>query len=210
MILFLVMEELYLIRHGEAEHQVGELTAGWTDTNLTRFGQKQAILTGHKLEGILKFKDFQLYSSDLSRASETTEIIADILDTSVNLNPNLREMNNGSAINKTKEEASLLQLPETEPILDWIPYPGGESWRLMKNRIYSFMNEINDKENNTKVIVSHGNPLIVIVFWWLQLPKDAKISFVFDNCSITELNINEWNERTITRLNDTTHLAEKE
>lgn len=69
------------------------------------------------------------------------------------------------------------------------------------------MNEINNNGCDTIMIVSHGIPLIVLVFWWLKLPEEAKISFEFSNCSITELNINEWGERTIVKLNDTSHLV---
>ena len=98
----------------------------------------------------------------------------------------------------------------TEPILDWIPYPGGENWRMLKNRIYSFMNKINTNDSDTIVIITHGNPLVIIVFWWLKLSESAKISFEFNPCSITELKINEWDERTITKLNDTAHLVDRD
>jgi len=204
------MKELFLIRHGEAEHQVHEMSGGWTDTKLTELGKKQALKTGQKLRVTLKHKNFQMYSSDLIRASETAEIIGKILNSPVLVNSDLREINLGSATNKTLKEAALLELPMTEPILDWIPYTGGENWRMMKNRVYSFMNKINNYGYDTILIITHGNPMIVLVFWWLKLPEEIIISFEFSNCSITELNINEWGERTIVKLNDTSHLVSLE
>jgi probable phosphoglycerate mutase len=204
------MKELILIRHGEADHQISNITAGWTDTKLTILGKNQSLKTGERLKVELKSRNFKLYCSDLSRAQESAEIIGSILKVPVITNANLREMNNSVAINKTTEEAASLELPRTEPILDWIPYPGGESWRMMKNRIYSLMNEINNMENNTIIIVTHVNPLVVLVYWWLKLPEEVMVSFDFDNCSITELKINEWGERTITKLNDTAHLLDFE
>ena len=203
----ITMKELFLIRHGEAEHQVRGMTGGWTDTKLTELGKKQALKTGQKLKVTLKNKNFQMYSSDLNRASETAETIGKILNSPVLVNSDLREINSGLANNKTLKEAALLELPMTEPLLDWIPYPGGESWRMMKNRVYSFMNAINNDGHGTVIIVSHGMTMIVLVFWWLKLPEEAKISFEFSNCSITELNINERGERTIVKLNDTSHLV---
>jgi len=201
------MKELILIRHGEAEHQVRNITGGWTDSKLTELGKKQALKTGQKLKETLKNKNFQIYSSDLIRASETGEIIGKILNSQVQVNSDLREINAGLANNKTIEEAALLELPMTEPTLDWIPYSEGESWRMVKNRVYSFMNAINNDGHDTVIIVTHWVPFVNIVFWWLKLPEETKISFEFSNCSITELNINEWGERTIVKLNDTAHLV---
>ena len=204
------MKELILIRHGESEHQVREMMGGWPGTKLTELGKKQALKTGQKLKLMLKNKNFQMYSSDLIRASESAESIGKILDSSILFNSDLREINCGLANNKTIKEAALLELPMTEPLLDWVLYPGGERWRMVKNRVYSFMNAINNDGHDTVIIVSHGMTMIVLVFWWLKLPEEAKISFRFSNCSITELNINEWGERTIAKLNDTSHLVNLE
>ncbi|MFW9882338.1 MAG: histidine phosphatase family protein [Candidatus Thorarchaeota archaeon] len=95
----------------------------------------------------------------------------------------------------------------TELLLVWIPYPGGENWRMVKNRVNSFMNAINNDGHGTVIIVTHWVPFVVIVFWWLKLPEEAMISFESSNWSITELNINEWGERTIVKLNDISHLV---
>jgi probable phosphoglycerate mutase len=138
------MKELFLIKHGEAEHRLRGMTGGWTDCKLTELGKKQALTTGQKLEAALKNKNFQMYSSDLIRASKTAEIIGKILNSPVLINSDLRSMNFGVATNKTIKEAASLRLPMTEPLWDWIPFPGGESWRMMKNRVYSFMNAINN------------------------------------------------------------------
>ena len=72
------------------------------------------------------------------------------------------------------------------------------------------MNAINNDGHGIVVIVTHGMSMIVLVFWWLKLPEEAKISFEFSNCSITELNINNWGERTIVKLNDSSHLVNLE
>ncbi|MHA2358199.1 MAG: histidine phosphatase family protein [Candidatus Heimdallarchaeaceae archaeon] len=94
------MKELFLIRHGEAEHQKGEMTAGWTNTKLTALGKEQALKTGQRLKEILDDKKFQMYCSDLPRALETAEIIGKILNTPVISNSDLREMNTGAATEK--------------------------------------------------------------------------------------------------------------
>jgi probable phosphoglycerate mutase len=77
---------------------------------------------------------------------------------------------------------------------------------MLRKRVYSFMEELNNINCDTIVIVTHAHPSTLIVFWWLGLQEESKISFEFGNCNITELTINEWGEKTIVRLNDMAHL----
>ena len=37
------MKSIILIRHGQSEYQVKGLTSGWTDTDLTELGHRQAV-----------------------------------------------------------------------------------------------------------------------------------------------------------------------
>ena len=121
----ITMKELFLIRHGEAEHQVRGMTGGWTDTKLTELGKKQALKTGQKLKLMLKNKNFQMYSSDLIRASESAESIGKILDSSILFNSDLREINCGLANNKTIKEAALL-------IKEIVGFQGEIRWDITK------------------------------------------------------------------------------
>ena len=74
-----LLRELILIRHGDAEHLLSVLVGGWTDTQLTELGRKQAKCTGERLLELLSNAFVNLYSSDLSRAGETAQIIGQIL-----------------------------------------------------------------------------------------------------------------------------------
>ena len=105
-----------------------------------------------------------------------------------------------------------MRLPQTEPLLDWIPYPEGESWRMMHNRIKEFMDSLDSNESESVMLVTHGGPLIALVHIWLELSEEffSKVSYQFDPCSITVLGINRWGEKTIYKLNDTAHLINLE
>lgn len=201
------MKQLILIRHGEAQHLVEGFIGGWTDTKLTEVGKKQAKYTGERLTKVIKDTPFSFYASDLSRAKETAEIIGDALGKQPVVVCELRELNNGLAANLSKEDAKKIKNPITEPILDWIPYPEAESWNMMHKRLSDFLQKIRTDGNDLTILVSHGNSIISLIHSWLGFSSDMfNISFDIQPCSITQLRMNSWNEKTISKLNDISHL----
>lgn len=65
---------LTLVRHGQTNHNRLRLLQGQKDTELNEFGREQASLLARYLKRAQVYHD-QVYSSDLSRAYETTRII---------------------------------------------------------------------------------------------------------------------------------------
>lgn len=206
-----MIKNLYLIRHGEAEHLLGEgLTGGWTDSKLTEKGRNQAYVTGKRIPDLLGRVDFEFYCSDLSRARETAEIIGSYIDRKPLAVKPLREQNNGNAANSSLEEARKISFPISEPLMDWIHYPNAESWRSFNNRVFEFMNGIEQASYETVVVVSHKRTIVSLIHWWLEFSEEyiKKVSFDIEPCSITYLRVNKWEEKTISKLNDTLHLTE--
>ena len=204
-----MIKKLLLIRHSEAEHLVDEsLTGGWTDSILTDNGRVQAHRTANVILKLLTGVDFDFYSSDLLRAKETAEIIGMQVNKTPELYYNLRELNNGNAANLSRQNAEKILNPKTEPNIEWIPYPNAESWKMMNDRVKIIMDELNVKSKETVLIVSHGNTIVSIIHWWLELNEQyiSKVSFDIEPCSITQLRINDWGEKVIVKLNDTAHL----
>jgi broad specificity phosphatase PhoE len=187
---------------------VKELTGGWTNTALTELGRKQAVLTGHRLHAIIMGRSVAFYSSDLDRAFETAQIIGSILDKKPLPEKALRELNWGIAVDMSLVEADRLELDKTEPLFDWVPFPDAESRRMLYQRISRILTEIDANEDDTVLIVGHGNAIEECIFWWLDLLMRAqlKIAFDIDPCSITHLRVNKWGERTIALLNSSDHL----
>lgn len=205
-----MIKNLYIIRHGEASHHIGEaLTGGWTNSALTEKGRKQAEAVGKKIAVILKDKSFDYYCSDLDRAWDTADIISKFLNKEPLAFRELRELNNGDAANLTRIAAEKIFIPVREPVIDWVPYPNAESWRMLNKRIAEFMDRIDDTAEDTVVIVTHGGSGIAIINWWLELEDRniERVSFDINPCSISHLRINGWGEKTIARLNDTSHLS---
>lgn len=94
---------IYVVRHGQAELNVKHTIGGTFEPNrLTTKGEEQATGLAKNLEHI---KIDEIYSSDLSRAKQTAEIIASKKKLSVTINKLLRERSWGSLQNKTFAEA---------------------------------------------------------------------------------------------------------
>lgn len=204
-----MIKNLYVIRHGEAEHLVADrLTGGWTDSELTELGRAQADATGIRIKELLKELDYDFYCSDLTRAKNSAEIIGGYLSKRPVARIELRELNNGKAANLTTEEARKIALPFTEPLMDWIHYPNSESWRNMQERVFAFMNIISEEGKEDLVIVTHRGVIVSIIDWWLEFNEEYinKISYDIDPCSISYFRVNKWGEKTISKMNDTSHL----
>ncbi len=208
------MKSIILIRHGQSEYQVKGLTSGWTDTGLTELGRQQADYLASRLKHEFSDIPCQIYCSDLKRTLQTADIIGKELNLTPNLAPDLREINNGIVAGKTAEEAKRYALERTYPLLDWQPYPGAETWRQLCCRVSSYMEVLTRDQKSPLLLVTHGGTLNAIIAWWLRIDIDLlstpsslfKIFFEAYPASITVLRINEWEEHTIERLNDTTHL----
>lgn len=105
----LIGKRLFLIRHGEIIQHKEKIFLGQTDAPLSEKGRAQAKEAAGELSN-LQISVNRIYTSDLSRAAETAEIIKGSLnpDIEVILEPKLREMSlgewDGRYINEIKEQ----------------------------------------------------------------------------------------------------------
>jgi probable phosphoglycerate mutase len=200
------MKELVLVRHGEAEHMVKGISGGWTDLPLTDRGKKQIEITVNRLKELFESRIEIIYTSDLLRASESARIIKENLDIPLVIDSRFREINSGIAKDMTLVEAKKVEVPISEPLLDWTPYPKAESWRMLQDRVTSVMSELEQKHENIVMIVGHGQCNAAIIEWWLQLPEEIIVTFVTHPASITWLGIDSFGLRDVRKLNETAHL----
>jgi broad specificity phosphatase PhoE len=205
------MYPIILVRHGQAESNLGELMGGWSQTALTELGRRQARLVARRLKVELGGVECVSYHSDLLRAAQTAEIIAEETGLTIVPEPGLREINNGIATGKTVEEARAFYREPTHPLLDWRAYPDGETWRECYLRITGCMERITRSLEGPLLIVAHGGTVVNVVAWWLRIPMEAlsDISFLTSNTGITILVETPLGERAIERHNDVAHLHSK-
>lgn len=92
------MVKLIIVRHGYSVANQERKFSGQMDTPLTEIGVKQAIETA---DFVLKnYKIDKIYSSDLSRAVKTAELVSKATGIDIILDKNLRELDVGSWQNK--------------------------------------------------------------------------------------------------------------
>jgi len=84
--------KLVIVRHGETEWNVQHKVMGQLDSPLTSKGIRQAKAIGDRLR---RLKFTSLYSSDLGRAVQTANIIAEICEKKIIFDAELREWNMG-------------------------------------------------------------------------------------------------------------------
>ena len=71
--------KLILLRHGESQWNLENRFTGWKDVSLTKAGIAEATFSGKQLlKANIKIKS--VYTSLLNRATETTDIVADIIN----------------------------------------------------------------------------------------------------------------------------------
>jgi probable phosphoglycerate mutase len=199
-----------LVRHAQSEHHVQRLTGGWTDTPLTDAGHEQSRLVAARLRDELGGAPIRLYTSDLVRAAQTAEHIADAFGVKPVQDARLREHNNGAAANLTVEEAEA-RFPHTWNVtltLDTRPFPGSETPREFYERAGGFIDDLQEGEG-VPVVVSHGGTILCLIGRWLNLTPQAMepIGFSAYTTAIAVLQARRDAERWLERMNDVAHLT---
>lgn len=202
-----IINPIILVRHGQAESNVSNLIGGWSQTALTDLGRHQAQLVAARLKNELEHVEVSFYCSDLKRAAQTAEIIAEKKGVKIIQEEGFREMNNGIADGKTREEVEKYRVPPTRPVLNWREYPGAETWREFYIRVSECMENIIQETDKPLLIVAHEKTIALVVAWWIRFPPDPSRSFTLQTyyTGITIL-FEIQGVRAIERHNDVAHL----
>lgn len=170
-------------------------------------GRRQAVCLAERLQRELAGRACRHYCSELKRAAQTAQAIAQATGIEPNVDDGLKEFNNGLAAGKSRREAEQIALPMTEPRIDWRPYPQAETWREFYQRVAGCMERLT-QDPTPLLLVTHGGTIMQILAWWLDLDMDqlSRVSFIAEPASLSVLRINLWNEHVLERLNDTAHL----
>jgi len=198
---------ILLIRHGQSEGNKIGVLQGHSDYPLSDQGRNEAKELGVKLRK--ENESFSaIYSSDLSRAAETAEIIASENHCEkINFDKRLREFKLGIFEGKFTQ----LMTEDEEEFLSscWKDtakrIPNGESVNEMVHRIKEAFTEIvnNHTKDETVLIVAHGGTLYHILQTIIGFKLKGREWF--DNCKITEIIQNfETNSWEVVKYNNET------
>lgn len=155
---------IYIIRHGESEGNAHAhanpdtlLTDNGLGSKLTEKGKAQARTVREKLKEV---EFAAIFSSDLLRARETAEILAESNKLSVFTNNTIRERNFGAKMSKTRRlafEKELAHLADEEK-LAYRYFSDGETGLEAIKRLTDFLEKIVPVyKGKTIAVINHGN-----------------------------------------------------
>jgi 2,3-bisphosphoglycerate-dependent phosphoglycerate mutase len=186
--------QLIVIRHGQTEWNIKLIRQGHLDSPLTERGLAQARALAQRLTQ----ETFSLlYSSDLGRAVQTAQTIADTTGHEIITDARLRErhlgifqgLNADEIKDKFPEEYRLHRTIGPDYVI-----PGGESVRQQVARNVACFNEIAEKHlGETIVVVTHGGVLSGFFRHTFSIPFDAPRRFEFTNAGLNIFNYEQGN-----------------
>ncbi|HTX33008.1 MAG TPA: histidine phosphatase family protein [Solirubrobacteraceae bacterium] len=153
-----------LARHGETDDNLPPLRfQGWHDTPLNDTGRQQAAELAERMadEALVA-----LWSSDLSRARETAEIVGRRIGLSPRLDWRLREGNRGEWEGRLFED---VEREEPELYAAWMKagegwrFPGGESLLEQQHRVLACIADIRREASLPALAVCHGGSIRVVL-----------------------------------------------
>ena len=144
---------IIVVRHGETAWNVDARIQGQLDVGLNETGRWQARRVGEALAGEAITA---VYSSDLGRAHQTAQTIAEVTGTPVVAEEGLRERSFGMFEGKTFTE-----IHETWPdhaqnwrkrIPEWAPPEGGESLLQLRERVTRTMQSLAARHQGEQIV----------------------------------------------------------
>lgn len=186
------MLKIYLVRHGQNEDNFNGILNGHRDLPLTDVGIGQAKNLAVHIENLgLSFD--AAYSSPLSRAYVTAEVITDRLDLPKPIKlPDLIERNFGVMTGQKISDIEKLCSPhilKTQIITYFIECPGAETFPEMVQRGKSLISYLKEKHSDGNILlVCHGDIGKMIYCAFYDVPwKDALLNFHFGNSEVVLL-----------------------
>ncbi len=151
-----------LIRHGKDDPS---LRGGWSQQPLTEEGLRQAqVLAESMLKKQPALQIRQIYSSDLPRALQTAQTLAEALKLPLHTLAAFREANNGALAGLKHELAEQLYPGLYWNTLKWDEkYPGGESPQEFYERISSAWQQFQQNLRENTALVTHSGVIHVIL-----------------------------------------------
>lgn len=201
--------KLIITRHGETDWNAEFRIQGDTDIPLNEKGIAQAEALSERLAGA---RIDAIYSSDLSRAVKTSEIILRRAPGPAHLRtPLLRERNWGALEGKTRKEIEA-EFPQDAAVIgspDYTP-AGGESRHDFIKRISGFLENIAaERAGETTLLVTHGGVCAITLKTLLGIDVLRRTPFTIENCSVNIAARLEDGFWTIETLNCIAHLQER-
>jgi len=179
---------IYLLRHGEVQGAETRRFIGHLDVPLSPVGERQCTIQAARLRDV---RLAALFSSDLTRARRSAEIIGAPHGLAPTIVPALREMDMGRWDGLTAGE---IRAREPDAFADWMarvgefPFPGGESVPDLLARVGPAFDAIAAAHAGEAIaIVAHGGPNRALLCRALGVPLGRLLAFGQDYGALSVL-----------------------
>ena len=179
-----------LARHGQTDDNLAPLRfQGFRDTPLNATGRAQA----HELADKIAARSdpiASLWSSDLSRARETAEIVGARIGLEPRLDPRLREANRGEWEGHLFPD---IERSDPERFAAWMcggaswRFPGGESLQEQQDRVMAALSDIAAAGELPALAVCHGGSIRVALCSRDPRGLDAFHAFEVPNVAVVPM-----------------------
>jgi len=192
------MATIYILRHAESTANKDGILAGRIPgISLSKTGRAQSRLISKNLT---KYELGPIYSSPLERCLETIEPFAQSQQKRIRKAPEFIEMDYGQWSGRklsTLRREKLWRRIQQEP--SRVRFPSGESFEEMQKRVRKGLDGLSRRHKTSKVLlVSHGDPIKVMIALTLGLDIDQFQKIVVDPGSLTVI---DWPSKTLLGAN---------
>lgn len=165
-----MIQRIVLWRHGQTDWNLVNRFQGHSDIPLNQTGIEQARRAAPLLFGLRPSK---IISSDLIRAKQTAEELANLSKLPIHIDPGLRETNGGKWEGRTGAEN---RADDYEKFVNWLDgndEPAGDFGERRSEialRAVTVIENALDQKTETLVVVTHGGTARIIIGKMLGLP----------------------------------------
>jgi broad specificity phosphatase PhoE len=181
---------ILLARHGQTDDNLPPIRfQGFRDTPLNDKGREQARELAARIAAESE-PISSLWSSDLSRARETAEIVGAAIGLSPRLDPRLREANRGVWEGHLFKD---IEREDPEGYANWMRagasfrFPGGESLQDQLDRVSAALMDIERTGELPALVVCHGGSIRVMLCSRDPRGLDAFHEFEIPNVAVLRL-----------------------
>ncbi len=199
------MIRVFVARHGETEWNRTGRWQGHSGPGLNQTGRSQAEALAGRLAAL---GIDALYTSDLARARETADLVAEATRLAPTLDAGLREVDVGDWCGLTRDQ---VKRRDPQAFSRWMKgeagWHGGETYDEMHERVVAAVDRIVATATGKRLaVISHGGAVRALAAHAAGLPGHDRLRIEgARNCSLTTLTYGS-NGATLLGYNDDGHL----
>lgn len=193
-------KEIYLIRHGLTESNKKKIYAGWSDESLCQEGVSSMKNIGKKLQ---RLKIENIFSSPIKRAAQTADILNELLNITVEIEENFKEMKMGPWEGLSEVEIAE-KFPDEWKIWNSNPsnlrLDGRETLKEIQIRALKGIKKITDHSDCVRILtVTHVALIRVLLIYYNNLSLDNYRKIDIPNGAVYLLS-NKAHKKNIARI----------